>query len=35
MTAGIAMAIVAIIADRLTAAWSAKVQGHYSTATTP
>ncbi|MGX9355866.1 ABC transporter permease [Roseobacteraceae bacterium S113] len=35
ITAGIAMAIIAIIADRLTAAWSARVQDRYSNKATP
>ncbi|MEO0666590.1 MAG: ABC transporter permease subunit [Pseudomonadota bacterium] len=35
ITAGIAMAIIAIIADRLTAAWSARVQAQYSSTATP
>lgn len=35
ITAGIAMAIIAIIADRLTAAWSTRVQDRYSNKATP
>jgi ABC-type proline/glycine betaine transport system permease subunit len=30
MTAGVGMAIIAIIADRMTAAWSAKLQARYA-----
>ena len=32
MTAGIGMAIIAIIADRMTAVWSVKLQERYTVA---